>query len=60
MFQIAPFSDYTVELEWLLYSEVSWRYLIVHKCVEKNSVSFLHRGFRMVFISGSVALQLQK
>ena len=46
MFQIAPFPGYTMGLEWLLYSGVSWRYLIFQKCVEKKSVTFLHRGFR--------------
>ena len=42
MFQIAPSPGYTMELEWL-YLEVSWRYLIFYKCVEKNSLTFSSR-----------------
>ena len=44
--KIALFSDYTMELEWLLCMRVFRRHAIFDKCVGKSSVTFLHRGFR--------------
>ena len=47
-YALAPFPGYTIELEWLLCMRVFRRYAIFFKCVKKNSVTFLHRGFRGV------------